>query len=218
VLKERVSRQHGVVGLNDGGGHLRRGVDGEAELRLLAVVDGEALKEERAETGSGTATNGVEDEEALETSALVSKLADSVEAEVNDLTADGVMATGEVVGGILLAGDELLGMEELAVGSSADLIDDGGLEIEEDGAGHVLAGTGLREEGVESIVSASDGLVRGHLAIGLDSVLEAEELPAGVTDLDTGLSDVDGNDFTHDDGAKKECKIKIIVTNYYRAI
>jgi len=33
----------------------------------------------------------------------------------------------------------------------------------------------------------------------LDTVLEAEKLPAGVTDLDTGLTDVDGNDFTHFD-------------------
>jgi hypothetical protein len=28
-------------------------------------------------------------------------------------------------------------------------------------------------------------------------VLKAEELPAGVTDLDTSLTDVDGNDFSH---------------------
>jgi hypothetical protein len=39
-------------------------------------------------------------------------------------------------------------------------------------------------------------------------VLEAEELPAGVTDLDTGLSDVDGNNFTHDDGAIEKCTKK----------
>jgi hypothetical protein len=30
-----------------------------------------------------------------------------------------------------------------------------------------------------------------HLAIGLDAVLQAVELPAGVSDLDTGLADVD---------------------------
>jgi hypothetical protein len=36
-----------------------------------------------------------------------------------------------------------------------------------------------------------------HGTIGRDSVLEAVKLPAGVTDLDTGLTDVDGNDFTH---------------------
>jgi hypothetical protein len=101
------------------------------------------------------------------------------------------VTTGEVVGGILLTGDELLGVEELAVGTSSDLIDDGGLQVEEDATGNVLAGTSLGEEGVESIVATADGLVRGHLTIGLNTVLEAEELPAGVTNLDTGLTDVD---------------------------
>jgi len=191
VLEERVGGQDGVVGLDDGGRHLGGGVDGESELGFLAVVNGESLEEERSETGSGTATNGVEDEEALETSALIGELADSVEAEVDDLTSNGVVATGEVVGGILLSGDELLGVEQLSVSSGADLIDDGGLEIEEDSAGDVLAGTSLGEEGVEGIVTATDSLIGGHLAIGLNSVLEAEELPAGVTDLDTGLSNVD---------------------------
>ena len=32
------------------------------------------------------------------------------------------MAAGVIVGGVLLAGDELLGVEELAVGASADLV------------------------------------------------------------------------------------------------
>jgi len=141
VLKEGVGGEHGVVGLNDGGGDLRGGVDGEAELGLLAVVDGESLEEEGTETGAGTTTNGVEDEEALETSALIGELADSVEAEVNNLLTNGVVTTGEVVGGILLTGDELLGVEELAVGTSSDLIDDGGLQVEEDATGNVLAGT-----------------------------------------------------------------------------
>ena len=197
VLEEGVGGEHGVVGLNDGGGHLGRGVHGEAELGLLAVVDGKSLEEEGAETGSGTTTDGVEDEEALETSALIGELSDSVEAEINNLLTNGVVTTGEVVGGILLTRDELLGVEELSVGTSADLIDDGGLEIEEDGTGDVLASTSLGEEGVESIITATNGLVRGHLTIGLDTVLEAEELPAGVTNLDTGLTDVDRNDFTH---------------------
>jgi hypothetical protein len=37
----------------------------------------------------------------------------------------------------------------------------------------------------------------------LDTVLEAEELPAGVTNLDTGLTDVDRDDLTHDDVKSK---------------
>ena len=158
------------------------------------------------------------------------------------------MTTGEVVRGVLLAGDELLRVEELAVGAGADLVDHGGLEIEEDSAGDVLASTSLGEEGVESVVAATDGLVGGHLAavelkieakrkrlgriaehtkgraiitgrfsapiwspandfkkgkkpvldsLRLDAVLEAVELPARVTGLDTGLADVDGDNLTH---------------------
>ena len=44
-----------------------------------------------------------------------------------------------VVGGILLAGDHLLGVEELAVGTSSNLIDDIGLQVDVDCARHVLA-------------------------------------------------------------------------------
>eukprot|EP00951_Prasinocladus_malaysianus_P005527 scaffold39124_cov44-Prasinocladus_malaysianus.AAC.1 len=127
----------------------------------------QALKEQRAKTRAGTTANSVEHQEALEASAVVGQLADAVENEVNNLLADSVMTTGKVVGGILLAGDKLLGVEELAVGAGADLVNDGRLKVDKDRAGDVLASTSLGEEGVESVISATDGLVRGHLAIGL---------------------------------------------------
>ena len=190
VLKERVGGKDGVVWFNNGGGDLWGWVDGETELGFLSVIDGKSLEEERSETGSGTTTDGVEDKETLETSALISELSDSVEAEINDFLSDGVVTTGEVVGGILLTRDKLLWVEKLSVGSGSDLIDNSWLEIKEDGSWDVLASTGLREEGVESIITTSNGLVRWHLTVWLDSVLEAEEFPAGVTDLDTGLTDV----------------------------
>ena len=113
------------------------------------------------------------------------------------------MTSGEVVGGVFLSGDELLGVEELSVGAGSDFIDNGGLEIEENAAGDVLASTSLGEEGVESVVTTTDGLIGWHLTVGLDTVLEAEELPAGVTNLDTGLTDVDRDDLTHDDVKSK---------------
>jgi len=197
VLEERVRGEHAVVRLDDGGGDLRRRVDGEAELGLAAVVDGEALEQERAEAGARAAAGGVEDQEALEAGAVVGELAHAVEHEVHDLLADGVVAAGVVVGGVLLAGDDLLGVEELAVGAGAHLVAHGGLEVDVDGAGHVLAGARLREEGVEGVVAAADGLVRGHLAVRLDAVLEAVKLPAGVADLDAALADVDGDALTH---------------------
>jgi len=140
----------------------------------------------------------VEDEEALETSALVGELPYSIEDEVDDLLADGVVTSGVVVGGVFLAGDQLLGMEELSVGASSDFIDDGWLEINEDGSGNVLSCTSLGEEGVEGIVTSANGFVRGHLSIWLDSMLKAVELPAGITHLDTALADMNRDNFSHD--------------------
>jgi hypothetical protein len=105
----------------------------------------------------------VEDQEALETRALVSQLADAVEAQVDDLLTNGVVATGVVVGGILLAGDQLLGVEQLAVRASADLVDDGRLQVDEHSTRDVLARTSLREERVERVVLPpivlSDGIL-----------------------------------------------------------
>ena len=60
----------------------------------------------------------------------------------------------------------------------------------------VLARAGLREEGVEGVVAAANRLVGGHLAVGLDAVLEAVELPARVTALDAGLAKVDRDNLT----------------------
>jgi len=197
VLKERVGGQNGVVWLNNGGGDLRGWVDGETELGLLAVVDGKSLEEQGTETGTAATTDSLEDQEALETGTVVSELSDSVQAQVDDFTTNGVVSSGEVVGGIFLTGDQLLRVEQLSVGTGSDFINDGWFQIEEDTSWDVLAGTSLREESVESIITTSDGLVRWHLTVRLDTVLEAEKLPAGVTNLATSLTDVDRNNFSH---------------------
>ena len=166
-------------------------VDGETELGFLTVINGKSLEEKGSESGTGSSTDGVEDEETLETSALIGKLSDSIEAEIDDFLTNGVMSSGEVVGGIFFTGDELLWMEELSVGSGSDLIDNGWLEIEEDSSWDVLTSTSLGEEGVESVITTTDGFVGWHLTVWLDSVLEAEKLPTSVTNLKTSLTNVD---------------------------
>ncbi len=60
----------------------------------------------------------------------------------------------------------------------------------------MLASTGLTEEGVEGIISTSNGLVTGHLTIRLDSVLQAVQLPAGIAHLDSSLADMDADTLT----------------------
>ena len=108
---------------------------------------------------------------------------------------NGVMTTGVIVRRILLPADDLLWVVELAVGAGADLVADGGLQVDVHRTGDVLSRAGLAEEGVEGVVAPPHGLVGGHLAVGLDAVLEAVEFPASVTGLDAGLAHVDGDAF-----------------------
>merc|ERR1719506_3594156 len=178
-------------------GNLRARPDGEGDLRLLAVVDGEALQEQAAETRPSAAAARVKDHETLEARAVVRELAQAVEDQVHDLLADGVVTPREVVGGVLLTADQLLRVEELAVRARADLVNDGRLEVNEHRAWHVLARPGLREERVERIVATTNGLVRRHLTVRLDTVLQAEQLPTRITDLRTGLAHVDEDRLTH---------------------
>jgi len=149
VLKESMGGKGGVVRLDNRSGHLRGRVHAESELGLLSVIDGETLKEETSETRAGTSTDGVEAHEALETSALIRKLAKAIEGEVNNLLSDGVVAARVIVGGILFSGDELLWVVELTVSSGADLVNHGWLKIQVDATWDVLASTSLREEGIE---------------------------------------------------------------------
>ena len=194
VLQGGVGGQDGIVGLNHSSGNLGSRVDGELQLRLLAIVNREPLHEQRGEARSSATSKRVEEKEALQASALVSQLPNSVQNKVNHLLANGVVAPGIVVGSILLAVDELLRMEELAVGSTPGLIYDSGLQINEDSSRYMLPSTSLREEGGEGVIPKS--LVRRHVAIRLDAMLQAVELPAGIANLATGLANVDGDALT----------------------
>ena len=129
--------------------HLRGGVDGELQLGFLSVVDGETLHEEGGESGAGATTEGVEDEESLETCALVGQFPDSVQDEVDDLLTNGVVTSGVVVGGIFFTSDQLFWVEKLTVGTSTDFINNSWFQINEDGTWDVFTSTSFGEKGVE---------------------------------------------------------------------
>jgi len=61
----------------------------------------------------------------------------------------------------------------------------------------MLASTGLAEESVESIIATSNRLVAGHLTIRLNAVLQAEQLPARISNLYASLANVEAKGFTH---------------------
>jgi len=133
----------------------------------------------------------VEDQKTLETSALIGELSDTVEDQVDNFFTDGVVTTGVVIGGIFLSRDQLFWVEQLTVGSGSDFVNDGWFQVNEDTSWDVFAGTGFGEKGVERIVTSSNCLVGWHLTVWCNTVLEAVKFPARVTNLATGLTDVD---------------------------
>merc|ERR1740138_1143967 len=197
MFEQAVDAKDGVVRLNARRRDLRARPHRERDLRLLAVVDREALEEQATKTGPGATTTCVEHHESLQARAVVGELPKTVEDKVDDLLSDRVVATGEVVRGILFAGDQLLRVEQLTVRTSADLVDHRRLQVDEDATRNVLAGASLGEERVERIITATDRLVARHLSVRLNTVLQAEELPATVTDLAAGLAHVDEDRLTH---------------------
>ena len=76
------------------------------------------------------------------------------------------------------------------------LTNDCGLEIHKHSSGDVLPSSSLTEEGVEGIISSSNGFVTGHLSVWLNPMLQTVELPAGIANLDSSLAHVDGDTLT----------------------
>jgi hypothetical protein len=55
----------------------------------------------------------------------------------------------------------------------------------------------LTEKCIERIVTSADSLVTRHLTVRLNSVLQAEEFPASVSNLNASLSQVKAKSLTH---------------------
>jgi len=121
------------------------------------------------EPRTSSPTKAVENQEALKTCALVSQLPNLVQEEVNDLLANGAVTLGIVIGSIFFACDELLRVEELAVGASENLINDCGFHVYKYCPKHMLASTCLTEEGFEEGFEevSSPNIVTWHLAMRL---------------------------------------------------
>ena len=65
------------------------------------------------------------------------------------------------------------------------------LQVDKYGSRNVLASARFAEKCVERVIAAPNGLVTRHLTIGLNSMLQAVQFPTRITNLDTGLSNVD---------------------------
>ncbi len=81
-------------------------------------------------------------------------------------------------------------------GSGSSFTYDCWLQVHKDSSGDMFASSSLTEEGVEGVISSSDGLVAGHLTVRLNAMLQAVELPACIAHLGSGLADMHRNTLT----------------------
>jgi len=153
VFQGSVGGKDGIVGLNNCSGNLWCRIDGKLQLGLLSIINRQAFHEKGGEARSSAATKGVEEQESLKSSTLVSQLTDTVQNQVNNLLSDGVVSTSIVVGSIFLSGDQLFWVEELSVSSSADFIDDSGLQINKYCSWDMLASSSLSKEGGKGVIT-----------------------------------------------------------------
>lgn len=69
-------------------------------------------------------------------------------------------------------------------------------QVDKYSSGNMFSCASFTEESVERIVTASNGLVAGHLAIGLNSMLQTVQFPTGITNLHSGLANMNWNTLT----------------------
>lgn len=125
-------------------------------------------------------------------------LSDNIEDRVDELRALSVMALGPIVSGTGLAEDEIVGAEDLAVGTGSDRIHGSGLQIHEDGAWDVPAAGCLIEIDIDPLqLSVGLGAIALVPAGGIDAVLVADHLPKFGADLVAALTALDMQDFSH---------------------
>ena len=195
VLDQLVDGQGGVVGLDDGVGHLGGGHNGESAHHAVGVLLADLGDHQSAHAGAGTTTQRVADLEALKAIAALGLLADDVQDGVDQLGTLGVVTLGPVVTGTSLAEHEVVGAEDLAERAGADGVHCAGLQVNQDGAGHILATGGLVEVHVDALQLQVRVTVVGTSRV--YAVLVGDDLPELGTDLVTALTGLDVNDFAH---------------------
>ena len=99
----------------------------------------------------------------------------AVNDTVDQLLANGVVATGIVVGSILLSVDQQLGVEELTVTTSSDLVDGGRVQVDKERAGHVFTTARLGEEGL--IGAAVKDILRVRVGTTIKAKTVLEKIP-----------------------------------------
>ena len=122
VLHGREGGEDGVVGLNHGGGGGGGRVNREVQLGLPGVLQAQSFLQQRGKPGASASSEAVENKETLRAAGILHVLPDPVHHAIQDLLPHGVVTSGEVVGGVLLARDETVRVPKRLVGPGPQLL------------------------------------------------------------------------------------------------
>jgi hypothetical protein len=137
ILYKLMDGESGVVGLDNGVGHLGRRDDTVSADDTVGVLLLDLGNKESSHTRSGSTSHGVGKLKSLKDIATFTLLADTLHNRIYEFSTLGVVTLGPVVTSSTLAKDEIIGTEKTSEGSSANGIHGTGLKISEDGTGNV---------------------------------------------------------------------------------
>ena len=143
VLNQLMNGKSGIVGFDNGIRNLGGGDNRESSHHSIGVLFTDLGNQESTHTGTGTTTKRVGDLETLERVTVLGLASHDIKNRVNKLSTFSVVTLGPVVTGTGLTKNEVVGAEEVAVGTTADSVHDTRLQINENGSGNVLAVAGL---------------------------------------------------------------------------
>lgn len=195
VLQQGVGGEDRVVGLDNRGRDLRRRGHGKRELGLAAVVHTQTFEQERTKTTSCAPSSGMEDKKSLKAGAVVGKLTNAIQDQVDNLLPGRVVTASIIVGGVFLAVNDLFGVIQVLVCSTSHFVTNGRFQVNVNGTRDVFSGRRFTKEGVEGIIGNSQRLIRWHGAVLENAVLEAVQFPALITRLDTSLTQMNRDTF-----------------------
>jgi len=196
VLDELMDREGGVVGLDNGVGHLGGWDNGEGGHDPVGVFLSDLGDQESSHSGSGSTSKRVGQLESLETVTALSFLPHNIQNRVDELSSLGVVSLGPVVSSTRLSEDEVIRSEDLSEWSGSDGVHGTGLQINKDSSGNVLSTGGLVVVHIDPLQLEIRVSVVG--SGGVNTVLIRDNFPELSSDLVAALASLQMNDFSHD--------------------
>jgi hypothetical protein len=135
----------------------------------------------------------MEHQDSLKRGTVLSQSSYLVQNNIQYFSSDGISTSRIIVGGVFFSGQQRVRPEQPTIRSSSYLVNSSGIQVHEHWPWDVILIASLLEKTAGCIGS----LLALQLAIGLDSMLQAEQFPTSIAYLNTSLTHMDRDEFPH---------------------